>query len=224
MTMRSDFTGLSWAQFQDNPLPGVHADYLAHSLKPLSIVHEDLFRKTIDELGERALFIELLQRHNSLAPLSGLRPLTDEDAYAAALSVQEWRMLVEICGTVYWSRVLAREVRTPVLRLLDAQLGRNWWEWVQTGLSDASDSDPLPASAVAEQPEQWAVRIRHSGSALLRAWQDTLDPGLAAWVKLKDSVGNTVLEETEPAGTIASGTRVVACVCRKLTQQARSTA
>jgi len=222
--MPSDFTGRSWAQFQDNPLPGVHTDYLASSLNPLTIVLEDVFRKAVDEPRARVLFITLLQRHYALSALSGLYPLSDEDAYIAALDVEQWRWVARVCGIVYWSRVLAREVHTPALRVLDAQLGENWWYWAHAGLSDAGDSTPLPdMSADAGQPDQWAARILLSGSALLRAWQETLDPALAAWVSLKVSTADDQQEWIEPPNVGASGASIVTRVARVLMQQAAPT-
>ncbi|AHG62174.1 hypothetical protein [Advenella mimigardefordensis] len=222
--MQADFTGRSWVQFQDNPLPGVHMDYLAGSLSPLTIVQEDVFRKAVDETRERARFIALLQQHYSLTALSGLQPVNDEDAYLAALSVQQWRWLARVCGIVYWSGALARVVQTPALRVLDAQLGDNWWQWVQAGLSEASDHVPLQeVSAGANPPEQWAMRIGHSGSALLRAWQDTLDSELAAWVRLKESTNTDQQEWIEPPGLNAGGPDIVRRVSGILMQQAALT-
>lgn len=222
--MQADFTARSWAQFQDNPLPGVHTKYLAGSLSPLTIVQEDVFRKAVDEPRERALFIALLQQHYALTALRGLQPMCDEDAHLAALSVQQWQWLARVCGIVYWSRALAREVQTPALRVLDAQLGDDWWQWVRAGLSEASDHVPLPEmSAGAAQPDQWAMRIRHSGSALLHAWQDTLDPELSAWVRLKESTDDDRREWIEPPGVSASGPDIVRRVSGILMQQAART-
>lgn len=180
----------SWQDFQDNPLPGVHADYVAGCMHPLLIHNEQAFRTAIGQSRERTLFVDMLRRHYSLESLSDINP-EPADAILAALSVSEWHDAATACGAMYCSSVLVHEVRAPVLRLLEKMLGESWWHWVEIGRLESGASQPSAYFDKApETAEQWRGRIRQAGSQLLWSWRDSLDESLAAWVKLKDAASD----------------------------------
>lgn len=181
-----------WKDFQDDPLPGVHADYIADCLRPLRMLDEAAFRTAVGQQRERALLVRLLQQQYALPPLSVLQPAS-HDAALMALSAEAWRDAAAACGLMYWSRSLAREVRGPALRQIEQRLGRAWWHWVELGLAESIEAERVPqSSATPDEPLAWPSWIQRTGQEILEAWRNDLDPGLSAWAGLKNAPGDEV--------------------------------
>src|SRR5690606_7962960 len=180
--------GGTWLDFQRNPLPGVHGDYLAQCLLPVGVQDEAAWRQVIENDRTRDTFLLLLRRTFGLQPLSGLQPVQSA-ARMVALDVQGWFAAAEACGLMFLSPALVRELRGPIVQGLAQQLGPTWWDWVKRGIDTEEGGlcptliDPWPDTA-----QSWATRIHRTGFALLDAWTTSLDKDLAAWARLKSPV------------------------------------
>ncbi len=184
-----------WRDFQDNPLPGVHKDYLLDALHPLRLDDKERFQAALGGQQPRMLFVELLRRKHALPSLTNALP-SGPDAALSALSVAGWQDAVRACGLMYWSNTLAREVRGPVLAHITQAFGDGWWHWVELGRSETIGTGPsLPAHTRPDHPHAWQSTIEKTGQALLGTWQDGLDADVAAWIKLKTSPASA---ETPP--------------------------
>jgi len=176
-----------WKDFQDDPLPGVHIDYIADILRPLCILDNTAFWTAVGQQRERTLLVRLLQQQYALPPLTVMQPAS-HDAALMALGAEAWRDAATACGLMYWSGRLAREVRGPVLRQIEQRLGSAWWHWVEQGLAESMEDESLPQSgATPDEPSAWPSWIQRTGQEMLGAWRNDLGPGLSAWARLKDA-------------------------------------
>jgi len=176
----------SWHAFGEDPLPSVHVDYVSHSLLPLHVQDARKFRAAVAEPHGRAWIIGLLSKRYHLPVLSALRPSRD-DSVLAALSTESWQIMKHACGLMAWAPMLAREVRAPVLRQLDLEIGASWWDWVELGLREPMDNHAAMFSIPPVDPQEWMSRIQQAGNDVLRVWRDGLDADLAKWVTLKEA-------------------------------------
>lgn len=174
-----------WERFQKNPLPGVHVANLTRCLAPIQIQDEALLRQAFAVEPFKSSLIDLLRQTLGVKPLAGLTP-APEEAGLAALDVAGWERAAGVCGLMFWSQALARELRAPVLRSLETHFGASWWRWVELGHDLAGDmASSAQARSWPDTAQEWISGICNAGFAVLDARVSLLDEDLAAWVHLK---------------------------------------
>lgn len=173
-----------WEGFRRDPLPGVHVSHLARCLAPLQIQDEILLRQTLAASAAKAALVDRLRQTLGLAPLANLTP-TPAQASLAALDVASWESAVDACGLMYWSPMLARELRAPVLKALQDRFGPAWWHWVAAGRARPDQARTAQPTHAPATDSAWATAITGAGFAVLDAWTALQDDDLAAWLRVK---------------------------------------
>jgi hypothetical protein len=113
-------------------------------------------------------------------PTSALQtPPHDEDLPILLLSAEQFQRLPRLCGAIWHSATLSREIRSHAVNQLRGALGNEVFAQALAHRSLAGAADLL------RQPADLVQAIDRDGAACVLAWLQQQPAELAAWLRLR---------------------------------------
>jgi hypothetical protein len=126
-----------------------------------------------------ARLLQRLSGHFNLHTAALQTPPHDEDLPVLLLSAEQFQRLPRLCGAIWHSATLSREIRSHVVNQLRGALGIEVFAQALAHRSLAGAADLL------RQPADLVQAIDRDGAACVLAWLQQQPAGLAAWLRLR---------------------------------------
>jgi hypothetical protein len=167
---------MSWLALSAEPLAFVRPQVLTACLAAAPAQwHSQLL--ALPRFRDR--LIEHVHATHGLQPLASLAPPSASALAVAQLAPERFAQLSRLCGAIWHSATLAREVRAEVQQRLRQQLGDNLYAL-------ALAHRPLGGAAdLLRDPDALVLSIDQDGAACLSQWAATLPQALRAWLALR---------------------------------------
>lgn len=166
-----------WRELLEQPLKFVRAEHLAGCFsEALSAGQLEAFRDA-PRFQERSL--RLLMSRFNLQPLAAAPTPDVLDLPVLLLAPDSFRRLPRLCGAIWHSATLSREIRSDVVSQLRQLLGDDVF-------SLALANRPLAGAAdLLRQPAELLHAIDRDGAACVSAWLHAQSPALRGWLRLR---------------------------------------
>jgi hypothetical protein len=167
----------AWQDMIEQPLAFV-ADRCVRECLPAEL-DERHYRALRNAPRFNARLLQLLASRFDV-PTSALQtPPHDEDLPVLLLSAAQFQRLPRLCGAIWHSATLSREIRSHAVNQLRGALGNEVFAQALAHRSLAGAADLL------RQPADLVQAIDRDGAACVLAWLQQQPAELAAWLRLR---------------------------------------
>lgn len=126
-----------------------------------------------------ARLLQCLTGHFDVNTTALQTPPQDEDLPILLLSAEQFQRLPRLCGAIWHSATLSREIRSQAVNQLRGALGNDVFAQALAHRALAGAADLL------RQPADLVQAIDRDGAACVLAWLQQQPAGLAAWLRLR---------------------------------------
>ncbi|UTV41883.1 type III secretion protein (plasmid) [Ensifer adhaerens] len=166
-----------WTIFQTAPARLVHPRHIVQAYDGAISVGAAVKLQQCDRV-QRALARLLRDKFQLPEPSSCPRP-AEEDLKLLALLPEQIEQHIRVAGAVFWSHVLAGEIRSREVAEMKSQIG-------EMAFQIALDNRDLAAGHLAPAGiDQLMQAIETDGRRCWASWQAALPEPLAAWMRLR---------------------------------------
>ncbi len=167
----------AWQSLIEQPLQFAGAHRVRACLPPALTDQQFLALCNAPRFQERLL--HLLTHHFQVQTQALAQPPQDADLPVLLLSVERFQRLPRLCGAIWHSATLSREIRGEVVNQLRAALGADVFAQALAHRALAGAADLL------RPPADLVQAIDRDGADCVAAWLQHQPVGLAAWLRLR---------------------------------------
>lgn len=194
----------AWQGMIEQPLAFVGDQRVRECLPPA--LTDQHYRALRNAPRFNARLLQRLTAHFNVETAALQAPPRDEDLPVLLLSVAQFQRLPRLCGAIWHSATLSREIRSQAVHQMRAALGDDVFTQALAHRALAGAADLL------RQPADLVEAIDRDGAACVAAWLQQQPAGLAAWLRLRLDV------PLVDAATATFDPHIVRCAAARITE------